>query len=92
MSFRSSFQKIESQFTDVRFARVDSDTLDQLINKDESVDSVLSEDQIEKVKEQRPDWIEESVNVGKYYAIFRSLKEVLKLELLKPVSMIGQLT
>ena len=44
-------QKIESQFTDVRFARVDSDTLDQLINKDESVDSVLSEDQIEKVKE-----------------------------------------
>jgi len=39
-------QNIESKFTDVRFARVDSDIVDKIIPKAEEVKSSLTEDQI----------------------------------------------
>ncbi len=44
-------QMLEQKFTDSRFARIDSDTIDKLIPKDEVVPSKLSEDECKKVKE-----------------------------------------
>lgn len=44
-------QHLEYKETDFRFVRVDSETPDRLINKDEEKESVLSEAQVEKVKE-----------------------------------------
>jgi len=43
-------QHIESKGTDVTFVRVDSDTADNLIQKDDKRESVMSEKEIEKVK------------------------------------------
>ena len=42
---------LEQKFTDSRFARIDSDTIDKLIPKDEVVPSKLNEDECKKVKE-----------------------------------------
>lgn len=44
-------QHLEQKHPDYRFKRVDSDTIDQLIDKDESLDSVLSEDEENKLKQ-----------------------------------------
>lgn len=44
-------QHIEHKGQDVTFVRVDSDTVDNLIQKDETRESVMSEKEIEKVKE-----------------------------------------
>lgn len=44
-------QHIEYKGTDITFVRVDSDTPDNLIQKDESIESVLSQEDQEKVKE-----------------------------------------
>ena len=44
-------QMLEHKFTDSRFARIDSDTIDKLIPKDEVVPSKLNEDECKKVKE-----------------------------------------
>ena len=44
-------QILEQKFTDSRFARIDSDTIDKLILKDEVVPSKLNEDECKKVKE-----------------------------------------
>ncbi|MEY3052472.1 MAG: hypothetical protein RLY31_2257 [Bacteroidota bacterium] len=44
-------QHLEYKLGDVTFVRVDSDTLDNLVQKDEKKESVLSEDQQNKVKE-----------------------------------------
>ena len=44
-------QMLEQKFTDSRFARIDSDTIDKLIPKDEVVPSKLNEDECKKVKE-----------------------------------------
>lgn len=44
-------QMFEQKFTDSRFARIDSDTIDKLIPKDEVVPSKLNEDECKKVKE-----------------------------------------
>jgi len=44
-------QHLEYKLNDLTFVRVDSDTLDNLIQKDEKQESVLSEKQQEKVKE-----------------------------------------
>lgn len=43
-------QQLETKNTDFRFKRVDADTIDQLIDKDEKLDSVLSEDEENKLK------------------------------------------
>lgn len=43
-------QQIESKFENVSFSRIDADTLDQLIQKDENQESVLSDEDVEKVK------------------------------------------
>lgn len=43
-------QQLEYKLGDVTFVRVDSDTVDQLVQKDESQESVLSEEQQEQVK------------------------------------------
>ena len=44
-------QMLEQKFTDSRFARIDSDTIDKLIPQDEVVPSKLNEDECKKVKE-----------------------------------------
>ena len=44
-------QMLEQKFTDSRFARIDSDTIDKLITQDEVVPSKLNEDECKKVKE-----------------------------------------
>ena len=44
-------QMLEQKFTDSRFARIDSDTIDKLIPKDQVVPSKLNEDECKKVKE-----------------------------------------
>ena len=44
-------QHLEQKDQEVRFVRVDSDTVDQLIEKDETRESVMSEKDQEKVKE-----------------------------------------
>ncbi|HFC01057.1 MAG TPA: molecular chaperone HtpG [Phaeodactylibacter sp.] len=43
-------QHMESKLGDVTFVRVDSDTVDNLVQKDEKIESVLSEKEQEKVK------------------------------------------
>lgn len=43
-------QQIESKLSDYRFSRVDADTLDKLIEKDEQIESVLSKEEEEKLK------------------------------------------
>lgn len=42
-------QQLEQKNSDIKFTRVDSDTLDKLIEKDEKTESVLSEKEIEKI-------------------------------------------
>lgn len=44
-------QHLEMKLDNVTFVRVDSDTIDNLVQKDENIESVLSEKQQEKVKE-----------------------------------------
>lgn len=44
-------QHLEYQNTDIRFIRVDADTIDKLIEKDEKIELVLSEEQQTKVKD-----------------------------------------
>ncbi|MBL7830586.1 MAG: molecular chaperone HtpG [Saprospiraceae bacterium] len=42
-------QQLEYKNTDLRFVRVDADTVDKLIEKDEKLESVLSSEEIEKL-------------------------------------------
>ncbi|NRA49051.1 MAG: molecular chaperone HtpG [Phaeodactylibacter sp.] len=44
-------QHIEQKFGDITFVRVDSDTVDNLVQKDETTESVLNEDEQTTVKE-----------------------------------------
>lgn len=44
-------QHLEYQNTDIRFVRVDADTVEKLIEKDETIELVLSEEQQTKVKD-----------------------------------------
>ncbi len=46
-----AMQQLETKEEGIQFARIDSDTLDNLIEKDEQLDSALSEKEQEKVKE-----------------------------------------
>ncbi len=43
-------QQLEHKNSDVSFVRIDSNTLDQLVEKDEKIESVLSEKEQEKIK------------------------------------------
>ena len=43
--------KLESDYKDIQFARVDADTIEKLIQKEDSTPSILSEKEQEKLKE-----------------------------------------
>ena len=43
--------KLESDYNDIQFARVDADTIEKLIQKEDSTPSILSEKEEEKLKE-----------------------------------------
>lgn len=45
------YQKLEQKETTLSFVRVDSDTVDRLIDKDTNLESVLSEKQQDKIKD-----------------------------------------
>ncbi len=63
--------KLEQSNTDVTFARIDSDTIEKLILKDEELPSKLSKDEEEKLKP----IIEGLVNSTTYNVQFESLSE-----------------
>lgn len=63
--------KLESKLTDVQFARVDSDTLDNLIKKDEEIPCKLSD----KEKESLKPIFEEVINKDKFTVQFESMSE-----------------
>ena len=63
--------KLEQDLTDVTFARIDSDTIDKLIAKDEEIPSKLSKEEEEKLKPV----IEGVVNKQTYTVQFESLSE-----------------
>lgn len=44
-------QHIESKSSDLRFSRVDADTPDKIIEKDENIESILSKEEEEKLKQ-----------------------------------------
>lgn len=64
-------QKLESKLDNVSFARVDSDTLDNLIAKDEEIPSKLSEEETEKLKP----IFEEVAPKEKFHVSFESMSE-----------------
>jgi len=61
--------KLESKPTDVQFSRVDADTIDKLIQKDEEQPSILSAEQIESLKPM----IEGEVDKGKLVVQIESM-------------------
>ncbi len=61
--------KLESKHTDVQFSRVDADTIDKLIQKDEEQPSLLSAEQIESLKPM----IEGEVDKGKLVVQIESM-------------------
>lgn len=63
--------KLEQDLSDVTFARVDSDTIDKLIAKDEEIPSKLSKEEEEQLKPV----IEGVVNTQTYTVQFESLSE-----------------
>jgi len=64
-------QKLEQQQEKVRFSRVDSDSLDKLIDKGEEIPSKLSKSEEEKLKP----LFEEAVNKEKYTVQLESMPE-----------------
>lgn len=63
--------KLEQTFENVSFARVDADTLDKLIAKDEEIPSKLSKEQEELLKP----LFEETVDKDKFTVSFESMSE-----------------
>lgn len=63
--------KLEQKMSDLGFARVDADTIDKLIEKEENIPSKLSEKEIEKLKP----LIEEVVDKDKFHVQFESMSE-----------------
>lgn len=63
--------RLEQKHTGIQFARVDSDTIDKLINKDLELPSKLTEEQ---QKELQP-VIESSINKEKFTVTFESMSE-----------------
>ncbi|MFT6717484.1 MAG: molecular chaperone HtpG [Saprospiraceae bacterium] len=64
-------QKLEQSMKDVTFARIDSDTIDKLISKDEEIPSKLTKEDEEKIKP----IIEEVVDKATFTVQFESLNE-----------------
>jgi molecular chaperone HtpG len=64
-------QKLETTFENVSFTRVDSDSLDKLIKKDEDIPSKLSKEDEEKLKP----IFEETLNKEKFMVQFESMSE-----------------
>jgi molecular chaperone HtpG len=64
-------QKLESKLENVSFARVDSDTLDNLIKKDEELPSKLSDQEKEKLKP----IFEEVIQTEKFHLSFENMSE-----------------
>ena len=62
---------LESKLKDVSFVRVDSDTIDKLISKDENTVSKISEDQ----QKQLQPIIEEAVSKDQFSVVFENLSE-----------------
>jgi molecular chaperone HtpG len=63
--------QLESKLKDISFVRVDSDTIDKLINKDENTVSKITEDQ---QKELQP-IIEEVISKDQFTVVFENLSE-----------------
>lgn len=63
--------KLEQTYTDISFARVDSDSLDGLIQKEEELPSKLTKEQEEAIKPV----FEEAVDKGKFTVQFQSMSE-----------------
>ena len=55
-------QHLESKIEKTHFARIDSETLDKLIEKEEKIESVLSEDELDKVKKIFEPYVQGSMN------------------------------
>jgi len=64
-------QKLEQKHSELTFARVDSDTLDKLIEKDEEIPSKLNKEEEEALKP----LVEEVVDTAKFTVQFSSLNE-----------------
>lgn len=62
---------LEQKLTDVQFKRVDADTIDKLIDKDEKLPSKLDEKQQEVLKPV----IEKNIDKAKFTVVFESLSE-----------------
>lgn len=62
---------MEQKLTDVQFKRVDADTIDKLIAKEEEIPSKLDEKEKEKLKP----IIEKHINKTKFTVVFESLSE-----------------
>ncbi len=63
--------KLEQEFKDTTFTRVDGDTIDKLIKKDEEIPSKLTEDDEKKLKPV----IEAAVPKEKFTVVFESMSE-----------------
>ncbi|MFT7298988.1 MAG: molecular chaperone HtpG [Sphingobacteriales bacterium] len=63
--------KLEQKHENISFARVDSDTIEKLINKEEEIPSKLSD----KEKEELKPVIEEVVEKTKFHVVIESLNE-----------------
>lgn len=55
-------QHLESKIEKTHFARIDSETLDKLIEKEEKIESVLSADELDKVKKIFEPYVQGSMN------------------------------
>ena len=64
-------QNLEQKFTDSHFARVDSDTIDKLIKKEDEAPSKLDEKQQEQLKEV----FERNINKERFHVKFENLSE-----------------
>ncbi len=62
---------LESKLKDISFVRVDADTVDKLIKKDENTVSKLSEDQQKQIQP----IIEETVSKDQFHVVFENLSE-----------------
>jgi molecular chaperone HtpG len=62
---------LESKLKDISFVRVDADTVDKLIKKDETVPSKLTEDEIKKIQPV----IEETISKEQFTVVFENLSE-----------------
>jgi molecular chaperone HtpG len=62
---------LETKLKDISFVRVDADTVDKLINKEENTISKLSEDQQKQIQP----IIEETVSKDQFHVVFENLSE-----------------